>query len=547
MSKRIIIKKEERESLKIRDYTNLKKRLLLIGAVLFAIVYVFVISFDFDKFKKEDETSGNAEQIVSPGEETQEELTPVDGGTLRLSVTRFNSVNPYKNTENSMDQFFRLVYDSLFKYDENYNLVPELASSYSISEDSKLLTVAMNGNARWHDGSRVTATDVAHTINVIKNSPSSPYYALVSNMARATARGNSIEIELGTPNALEAYKLIFPIVKSGSSNQNATLNDGSFGVVGNGMFAVSKYEKGKSITLKRNDSYYGQKPHIAEIIVYIYADEEIRKNMFMANNVDFIDCSYYDLNKFEYDVFRTSSYQGRKFDFIAFNSGRAPFDQGINRNAVARILDMESAVQDAYRGKIQLSLFPINNGSELNIVNKTIFDKDMQRKTRLIAFEPQRRLRIVTDKDDPMKHRMAYILKSDLAKSGIDSDVEGLSKERLAEVVEAGNFDIGIFSYQVPVNKDITKLGNSNPRLFNYNYSAINQKMQEVYAAASKFERNQKYTELQNKLFESMPYLGIGFRHDFKVYNERIKGDLKSTGIELYNGIEDIFIVEGNE
>ena len=263
----------------------------------------------------------------------------------------------------------------------------------------------------------------------------------------------------------------------------------------------------------------------------------------MANNVDIIDCSYYDLNKFEYDIFRTSSYQGRKFDFIAFNAGRAPFDQGINRNAVARIFDMTAAVQDAYRGKIQLSLFPINNGSELNTVNKTIFDKDMQRKTKLIAFEP-RRLRIVTDKDDPMKHRMAYILKGDLAKSGIDSDVEGFSGEELAEVIEAGNFDIGIFSYQVPLNKDITKLGSSNPKIFNYDFAAINQKMQEVYSAKSKYERSQKYTEVQKQLFESMPYLGIGFRNEFKVYNQRIKGELKSTSIEIYNGIENIFIVE---
>lgn len=543
MSKKIIIKNEERESLPLRDYSNLKKRLLFGGVLLFAIIYIFIISYDFDKNTEEDENSEIIEQVVSEKEESEEVLEPVEGGTLRLSVTKFSTVNPYKNMENSMDQFFRLVYDSLFKYDENYNLVPELATGYSLSEDSKTLTITLNSAARWHDGSRVTAADVAHTINVIKNSPNSPYHSLVSNMAKTTARGNMVEIELGTANSLEAYKLVFPIIKNESSKTAAILTDGSFSVIGNGMFAVSKYEKGKSITLKRNDSYYGTKPHIDEIIVYIYADEEIRKNMFMANNVDIIDCSYYDLNKFDYDVFRTSSYQGRKFDFIAFNTGRAPFDQSTNRNAVARIFDMEAAIKDAYRGKIRLSLFPINNGSELNSVNKTVFDKDMQRKTKLVAFEP-RRLRIVTDKDDPMKHRMAYILKGDLAKSGIDSDVEGLSLERLGEVIEAGNFDIGIFSYQVPLNKDITKLGSSNPKLFNYDFAAINQKMQEVYSAKSKYERSQKYTEVQNQLFKSMPYLGIGFRNEFKVYNQRIKGELKSTSIEIYNGIENIFIVE---
>ena len=540
MNKKKIIKKEERESIRIRQYATLKKNLFILGAVILAIGYIFFISFDFDKNKGEEKEPEIKEEVIA---EKKVEYEPVEGGTLRLSVTRFSTVDPYKNKENSMDQFLRLVYDSLFKYDKNYNLMPELASGYNISDNSKTLTIEMNPAARWQDGSKVTADDVAYTINKIKNSPGSPYNSLVSNIASTKVMGSSLELQLAQPNSLEAYKLIFPILKKDTKGTGALLNDGEFGVVGNGMFVVSGYNKGKNITLKRNENYHGKKPYINEILVNIYSDEEIRKNMFMSSNVDIIDCSYYDLNKFDYDIFRASSYQSRQFDFITFNSGRAPFDQGMNRKAISKIIDMKAAVEDAYRGKLQLSLFPINNGSELNIVNTVLFDKEQVKKTRLIAFEP-RRLKIITDKDDPMRHRMAYIIKDDLSKAGLDSDVEGMAGEDLKQAIEAGNFDIGIFSYQVPLNKDISKLSKSNPQFFNYDFTAINQSMQDVYTAQSKFERNQKYANLQNKLFESMPYLGIGFRHDYKVYNNRIQGELESTSVELYNGIENIFIVE---
>ena len=540
MNKKKIIKKEERESIRIRQYATLKKNLFILGAVILAIGYIFFISFDFDKNKGEGKEPEIKEEVIA---EKKVEYEPVEGGTLRLSVTRFSTVDPYKNKENSMDQFLRLVYDSLFKYDKNYNLMPELASGYNISDNSKTLTIEMNPAARWQDGSKVTADDVAYTINKIKNSPGSPYNSLVSNIASTKVMGSSLELQLAQPNSLEAYKLIFPILKKDTKGTGALLNDGEFGVVGNGMFVVSGYNKGKNITLKRNENYHGKKPYINEILVNIYSDEEIRKNMFMSSNVDIIDCSYYDLNKFDYDIFRASSYQSRQFDFITFNSGRAPFDQGMNRKAISKIIDMKAAVEDAYRGKLQLSLFPINNGSELNIVNTVLFDKEQVKKTRLIAFEP-RRLKIITDKDDPMRHRMAYIIKDDLSKAGLDSDVEGMAGEDLKQAIEAGNFDIGIFSYQVPLNKDISKLSKSNPQFFNYDFTAINQSMQDVYTAQSKFERNQKYANLQNKLFESMPYLGIGFRHDYKVYHNRIQGELESTSVELYNGIENIFIVE---
>lgn len=540
MNKKKIIKKEERESLKIRDYTNLKKRLALLTGILLVLAYVFFISFDFKKEELEENPVDMEEELE---EEKAVEHEPVEGGTLRLSVNRFKSLDPYKNKDESMDQFFRLVYDSLFKYDRSYNLMPELATGYSLGEGSKSISVAINPAAKWQDGSSVSPEDVAYTIHKIKNSPNSPYYHLVANIANTKTSRNQIELELVQANSLEAYKLIFPILKKDYKGTGAILNDGEFGILSNGMFSVSQYQKGKSITLKRNENYYGKKPYIDQILVNIYSDEEIRKNMFMASNVDIIDASYYDLNKYDYDIFRTSSYQSRQFDFIAFNAGRAPFDQGMNRNAVARLIDMKEAVADAYRGELQLSLFPINNGSELNAVNSLTYNKDEVKKTRLIAFEP-RRLKIVTDKDDPMRHRMAYILKDDLSKAGLDSDVHGLSKLELEEVVEAGDFDIGIFSYQAPVNKDISKLGKSNSQLFNYDFTGINELMQGVYQAQSKYERSQKYTNLEKKLFESMPYLGIGFRQDFKVYNERVQGELDSTSIELYNGIENIFIIE---
>ena len=53
MNKKKIIKKEERESIRIRQYATLKKNLFILGAVILAIGYIFFISFDFDKNKGE--------------------------------------------------------------------------------------------------------------------------------------------------------------------------------------------------------------------------------------------------------------------------------------------------------------------------------------------------------------------------------------------------------------------------------------------------------------------------------------------------------------
>ena len=181
---------------------------MLSAAVLGVFLTTLVLLWAF--YPREIEVSEETPQVES--EEEVRQFTPVSGGQLRIGVSRFGSVDPYKNNDRSMDNLLRLVYDSLFEYDENYNLVPELAESYTIGAEGKTITVKLNSNARWHDGGRVQASDVVFTFNHILANPQSPYSTLTENLARATATGNSVVFELKNPNALDVYNLIFPII-----------------------------------------------------------------------------------------------------------------------------------------------------------------------------------------------------------------------------------------------------------------------------------------------------------------------------------------------
>lgn len=534
-----IIKKETRDSSGIKDYSKLKKRLAITFTILAAIVYVVVLSWNFgEKPINEDPSSDPTQNVEEP---VKEEVKPVEGGRLVISVSRFASVDPYRNREKSMDDFFRLVYDSLFELNGNYDLVPEIAKGYTIDAEGKKITITLDPNAKWHDGGRVTPADVAFTISHIKNNPQSPYNHLIRNIASTSTTNQSVTLDLATPNALEIYNLTFPIISKNSIGAKSILSDDSFGVIGNGMFRITEYNKGKNIILRKNESYQGTKPYINEIKAIIYADSTIRKNMFVAKEVDVIESSYYELNKYDYDVFRTGSYQSRRFDFIAFNGSKAPFDQGINRRAIAKVLNIPSAIEDAYRGTVRSSLVPISNGSELNLLKNTLYDKEAIRNTELIGTVPAR-LKIITDKTDPMKNRMGYMIKTDLSLIGLDSDVVGLSPAELKEAVAAGNFDIGVFSYDVPLDKDITRLFKANENLFRFNLDKLKLLMESVYKQGNKTFQIQNYLLFQEELLITMPFVGIGFRDNYNVYNENVYGQLDSTSIEFYNGIEKLFI-----
>ncbi len=538
MNGKKIIKREKRD-FSPPKYNKKQKIYMLSAAVLGVFVVTLLLLWAY--YPRENPVVAEEEEVVVV-EEVVKEVIPVEGGQLKIGISRFGSVDPYKNNDKSMDDFFRLIYDSLFEYDGNYNLVPELATGYTVGEEGKSITVTLNNAARWHDGSRVMPSDVVHTFNHIVANPESPYFNLVANISKATASGSTVTFELKNPNALEVYNLIFPIISPKSQGAKTILSDNAFGVIGNGMFKVEGYNKGKSILLRKNSEYYGAKPYINEIKAMIYADSTIRKNMFSAKETDLIESEYYELNKHDYDVFHNNSYQSRTFDFIAFNGSKAPFDQSYNRREIAKIIDIDLGLSDAYRQEAKVSQIPIANGSELNLLQNTLYDKESIKKISLIGTIPER-LKIVTDKADPMKTRMAYLIKDQIALAGLDSDVVGLAAEELRQAIENGSFDIGVFSYEAPVDKDIAKIFASNPKLFPYNFEKLQTLMESVYKQGNKTFQMQNYLLAQEELHQLMPYLGIGFRNNYVIYNNKVQGKLQSNSFELFNGIENIFIV----
>ena len=58
-----------------------------------------------------------------------------------------------------------LIQSTLFKKDSNANLINDLATDYTVSEDGSTWTVKIRNDVKFHDGVPLTAKDVAFTFN----------------------------------------------------------------------------------------------------------------------------------------------------------------------------------------------------------------------------------------------------------------------------------------------------------------------------------------------------------------------------------------------
>jgi len=95
---------------------------------------------------------------------------PDYGGTLTEGVIgspRF--VNPVLAVSDTDRDLSALVYSGLLKVGTDGNLLPDLASSYSVSDDGLTYTFTLKDSAYFQDGTKVTADDIIFTIDKVQD------------------------------------------------------------------------------------------------------------------------------------------------------------------------------------------------------------------------------------------------------------------------------------------------------------------------------------------------------------------------------------------
>ena len=95
---------------------------------------------------------------------------PTAGGSFTegiIGTPRF--VNPVLASTKTDEDVAALIYSGLMKVDPDGNLVNDAAESIAVSEDGLTYTIKLRKDVYFHDGTPLTAKDVAFTIHLIQN------------------------------------------------------------------------------------------------------------------------------------------------------------------------------------------------------------------------------------------------------------------------------------------------------------------------------------------------------------------------------------------
>lgn len=230
------------------------------------------------------------------------------GGTLRLhAIGTFDSLNPFiiKGTPAAGLLFLgqSLTYDSLMDQstDEPFSMYCLLCETVELPKDNKSITFNLRKEAKWHDGTPVTADDVVWSFNTFmeKGSPFfKAYYGDVESVAAENPTRVTFKFKHGD-NA-ELPLILSQISILPKHYWTAAGNDISASSLvpplGSGPYKFGKIAAGRSIEYVRVPDYWGKdlplnkgKFNYDRITYDYYRDSDVALEAFLAGEYDFRD------------------------------------------------------------------------------------------------------------------------------------------------------------------------------------------------------------------------------------------------------------------
>ena len=134
--------------------------------------------------------------------------------------------------------------------DEPGTLYGLLAKSVSVSADRLTYRFRLRPEARFHDGSRVTARDVAFSMNLLKSKGHPSYRLMLNELASAQAESDEIFVAQLTPKRSRDLHLVVAGLPVFSEKYWSTRNFEASTLeapLGSGPYRVGRFEQGRFI------------------------------------------------------------------------------------------------------------------------------------------------------------------------------------------------------------------------------------------------------------------------------------------------------------
>lgn len=296
---------------------------------------------------------------------------PAYGGALvegDVGSPRF--INPLLAITDADRDLTALSYSGLMGLSGSGELVPILADSYTISPDGKIYTFTIRKNAKFSDGTPVTAADVVFTVEKAQDPAlKSPVYANWSGVAVTALDSQTVRFILPKPYApflsLTTLGILPAHLWQNISDEEFPFSTLETNPVGAGPFEVSSVTRDasgliQSVSLTENERYPLGRPYLDGITLKFYSSTDDLSQALSSGAVE----SAYGVSV---PNARTAPY-ARVYGVFLNQNDNQVFARSEVRKALSLAIDRNAIVQNVLGGYAQSIMGPVPPGAPIEQV-----------------------------------------------------------------------------------------------------------------------------------------------------------------------------------
>jgi peptide/nickel transport system substrate-binding protein len=493
---------------------------------------------------------------VEPGQADPE---PRAGGTAVVgSISDIDSWNEYLSRQTFANSVHRRIFSRLVRErgdcsERPYSHEPELAESWTVSEDGRAITFRLR-EASWSDGSPIRASDVRFTWKA----QTSPEVA----WSLVTSKDHITDVEVIDDRTVTfRFDRVYPYQME-DANQGGIVPEHIFGAipfdewrshdwstvrVASGPFLLEDHRPGEEFTLVRNPLYYHEGlPRLDRVVVRVVPDAGNLLTQLLSGAVDYME----NIPPWEADRVNSSdgmtlvAFDVPRFDYLGWNGARTPFDDPVIRRALTLAIDRESLVDEMLYGFGRVSTGPVLSytwGADRAIEPWPYSSDEALRLLESRGYRRREadgvlerdgeplRLTLTTNAGNRLRESVQVKIQEQLGRVGVEVELQPLEMRTFVHRNLSGEFDayVGGWSVSGRVLRELFGSESTPPTGANvvaYSNPDVDRLLDELEGARSWREMKPVLSSIQRRLHDDQPYTFLYEMRRLAAAGPRLRG-----------------------
>ncbi|TFC83947.1 ABC transporter substrate-binding protein [Cryobacterium cheniae] len=333
--------------------------------------------------------------------ESPEATEPITGGTLTYASgdAEPTCLDPHVGGNYPQALVGSQYLESLVSRDADGAIIPWLADSWTESADGLAWDFTLAADVNFTDGTPLDAAAVQANIAHLQDpetGSSTGYLALAKVTGTEAVSANVVRLRLSEPDSALLESLSQPWLAIESPTALARSQDENCASpVGTGPFQVEKWVQQDSITLVRNENYnsppedaaHTGPAYLDSIVWRFIPDSASRYAALQSGDADVIDNAQPDTivqAEASDTIVHLDAPRPGASNRIELNSGRAPFDDPLVREAFIRSANVDDAVTSLFQGTAERSYSALSSAEPLAVSAPDLFGYDPEAASDLL-------------------------------------------------------------------------------------------------------------------------------------------------------------------